>query len=155
MASDPFIKVANDFESVCRQQPFRVSGDCLTVWWPFDVVDVEWEVVSLTPHSECTHLHPVGCLVVFGNEAHYCCVICKLDDWVGGVHGHAVMGEQGVQEGAEHAPLWGPRCCFLPSPPGGRPVRKSRTQLHREGLRPRASSLMMSFEGTMVLNAEL
>ena len=22
--------------------------------------------------------------------------------------GHAVMGEQGVQEGAEHAPLWGP-----------------------------------------------
>jgi hypothetical protein len=24
------------------------------------------------------------------------------------VHGHAVVGEQGVQEGAEHAPLWGP-----------------------------------------------
>ena len=24
------------------------------------------------------------------------------------MHGHAVMGEQGVQEGAEHAPLWGP-----------------------------------------------
>ena len=23
--------------------------------------------------------------------------------------GHTVMGEQGVQEGAEHAPLWGPR----------------------------------------------
>ena len=37
----------------------------------------------------------------------------------------------------------------------GRPVRKSRTQLHREGLSPRASSLMMSLEGTMVLNAEL
>jgi hypothetical protein len=33
-----------------------------------------------------------------------------------------------------------------------RPVRKSRTQLHRAGLRPRASSLMMSLEGTMVLN---
>ena len=24
------------------------------------------------------------------------------------MHGHAVMGELGVQEGAEHAPLWGP-----------------------------------------------
>jgi hypothetical protein len=24
------------------------------------------------------------------------------------VHGHAIMGEQGVQERAENAPLWGP-----------------------------------------------
>ena len=24
------------------------------------------------------------------------------------MHGHAVVGEQGVQERAEHAPLWGP-----------------------------------------------
>ena len=24
------------------------------------------------------------------------------------MRGHAVMGEQGVQEVAEHAPLWGP-----------------------------------------------
>ena len=37
----------------------------------------------------------------------------------------------------------------------GRPVRKSRTQLHRAGSRPRVSSLMKSLEGTMVLNAEL
>ena len=37
----------------------------------------------------------------------------------------------------------------------GRPVRKSRTQLHRAGFRPRAPSLMISLEGTMVLNAEL
>ena len=33
--------------------------------------------------------------------------------------------------------------------------RKSGTQLHRAGLRPRVSSLMTSLEGTMVLNAEL
>jgi hypothetical protein len=32
----------------------------------------------------------------------------KLDDLVGGVRGHAVKVKQGVQEGAEHAPLWGP-----------------------------------------------
>ena len=37
----------------------------------------------------------------------------------------------------------------------GRSVRKSRTQLHRVGFRPRASSIMMSLEGTMGLNAEL
>jgi hypothetical protein len=37
----------------------------------------------------------------------------------------------------------------------GRPVRKSRTQLHRAGFKPRATSLMMSLEGTMVLKAEL
>ena len=37
----------------------------------------------------------------------------------------------------------------------GRPVRKSRTQLHRAVFRPRASSLMMSLEGTVVLNTEL
>ena len=36
-----------------------------------------------------------------------------------------------------------------------RPVRKSRTQLHRVGSRPRVSSLMTSLEGTMVFNAEL
>ena len=37
----------------------------------------------------------------------------------------------------------------------GWPIRKSRTQLHRAGSRPRVSSLMTSLEGTMVLNAEL
>ena len=39
--------------------------------------------------------------------------------------------------------------------PVGWPVSKSSTQLHRAELRPRASTLIMSLEGTMVLNAEL
>ena len=64
-------------------------------------VDVECEVIFLTPHSE----GPVGCLGVVGN---HCSVGCKLDDLVGGGHGHAVMGEHVVQERAENAPLWGP-----------------------------------------------
>ena len=34
-------------------------------------------------------------------------------------------------------------------------VRKSRIQLHREMFSPRVLSLVMSFVGTMVLNAEL
>ena len=37
----------------------------------------------------------------------------------------------------------------------GRPVRKSRIQLQREVFSPRVLSLVMSFVGTMVLNAEL
>ena len=37
----------------------------------------------------------------------------------------------------------------------GRPVGKSRTQLQREVLSLRVRSLVMSFVGTMVLNAEL
>ena len=69
--------------------------------------------------------------------------------------GHSVMGEQGVQEGAEHAPLWGP--CVEDQRSGAvvSYFRKSRTQLHRAGFRPRALSLTMSLEGTMVLIAEL
>ena len=71
------------------------------------------------------------------------------------MHGHAVMGEQGVQERAENAPLWGPSVedqrdgdvVFYPHHLG---VAR---QMHRAVSRP--SSLMMSLEGTMVFNAEL
>ena len=31
VTSDPFIKVASYFKSVCRQQPLSVSDGCLTV----------------------------------------------------------------------------------------------------------------------------
>jgi hypothetical protein len=72
------------------------------------------------------------------------------------------MGEQGVQKRAENAPLWAPvlrisgvEMLFPTFTIWGLPVRKSRTQLHRVGLRPRVSSLMMILGGTMVLNAEL
>ena len=37
----------------------------------------------------------------------------------------------------------------------GRPIRKTRIKLQREVFSPRVPSLLMSFEGTMVLNAEL
>ena len=37
----------------------------------------------------------------------------------------------------------------------GRPVKKSRIQLHKAGLRPRTASLMLSLEDTMVWKAEL
>jgi hypothetical protein len=104
-------------------------------------VDLEGEVIFLAPLRQGPHLLPVSCLVIVGNKAYYCCVVCKLDDLVGGVHGHAVMGEQGVQEGAEQAPLWGP--CVEEQQSGGvvsylhhlgRPVKKSRIQLLNDEL---------------------
>ena len=42
-------------------------------------VDIEKEVILLTPHSQSLHLLPVGCLVVVGIQAYYCSVVCKLD----------------------------------------------------------------------------
>ena len=44
-----------------------------------------------------------------GDQDYRCCVISKLNDDVGVVPVRAVMREQGVQEGAEHAPLRCPR----------------------------------------------
>ena len=90
---------------------------------------VEGEVVVLTPHGQVSDLLPLGCLIVVGDQAYNCCVIGKLNDGVGVVPGRAVMSEQGVQEGTEHAPLRGPcvedqrsRCVLINTlPPGGGP----------------------------------
>ena len=43
-----------------------------------------------------------------GDQAYHCCVVSKLNDGVGVVLGHAVVGEQGLQERTEQAPLRGP-----------------------------------------------
>ena len=48
-------------------------------------VDVEGEVVYLAPPRQSAYLLPVGCLVIVGNQAYYCCVVSKLDDGVGTV----------------------------------------------------------------------
>ena len=72
------------------------------------------------------------------------------------------MSEQGVQDVAEHAPLRGTRVrisvadVLLPTlTTWGRPITKSRIQLQREVFSPRILSLVIRFEGTMVLNSEL
>ena len=43
-------------------------------------VDIEGEVVFLAPLHQGPNFLPVGCLVIFDNQAYYCCVICNLDD---------------------------------------------------------------------------
>ena len=72
--------------------------------------------------------------------------------------GHAVVDEQGVQEGTKHAPLRGPsgedqhgRCVVAYSYHLG--VDRQEVQVAEGG--PRVLSLVMRFVGTIVLNAEL
>ena len=69
---------------------------------------VQGEVFVLASHGQVFDLLPIGCLIFVGDQAYHCCVVRKLNDGVGFVLGHAVVGEQGVQEGIEHAPLRGP-----------------------------------------------
>ena len=68
---------------------------------------IEGEVVALAPHCLVSDLLPIGWLIVGGDQAYHCCVVSKLNDDLGVVLGHAVVGEQGVQEGTKHAPLTG------------------------------------------------
>jgi hypothetical protein len=42
---------------------------------------------------------PVDCLIIMGEQIYHRRVVSKLDNGVVVVHGHAVVGEQGVQEG--------------------------------------------------------
>ena len=44
------------------------------------LADVKGEVVVLAPHCQVSDLLYIGCLVIVGNQAFYCCVACKFDD---------------------------------------------------------------------------
>ena len=83
--------------------PFPVVHDQLLC-----LAHVEEKIVVLAPHCQVSDL-PIGCLIVVSDQAYHICIVSKLNDDVGVKRGHAVMGEQGVQEGTTHAPLRGPR----------------------------------------------
>ncbi len=68
------------------------------------LVDVEREVVLLTPFSQGTHLRSVGRLIVVSDQAYHRCVISKFDDDVGAVCGCTVMCVQGVGSGLRTQP---------------------------------------------------
>ena len=126
----------------CSALPFPVVHEQL-----LGLADIEGEVVVLAPHCEVSDLIPIG----YRHQAYLHFLNSNLNEGVGVVCGHAVMGEQGV-----HTPLRDPRvdvawrrCCFLPSPPGGSPSESPGPS--RKGI----LSLVMSLEGTMGLNAEL
>ena len=64
------------------------------------IVNVEQKVVLLAPLCQVVDFSPVGHLTVVGNQDYHCCVFGELNYQVGAVHGHAVIGVQGVEEGA-------------------------------------------------------
>ena len=66
---------------------------------------VEGEVVGFALHGQVSDLLPMGSLIVVGDQTFHCCIISKLNDGVGVMPGRAVMSEQGVQKGTDHAPL--------------------------------------------------
>ena len=70
------------------------------------------------------------------------------------MHGHTLMGEQGVQERAENSPLWGPS---VEDQCGGDVVSYHLGASRQKVQDPVAQGgvEMTSLEGTMVLNAEL
>ncbi len=70
------------------------------------LIDVEWEVVLITPFSQGTHLLSVGRLIVVGDQAYHRWVICKFDDDIRAVCCCTVVCVQGVQEWAEDTALW-------------------------------------------------
>ncbi len=79
---------------ICVSRPCEILGDVnaeeLKAVYAFHrcLVDVEWEVVHLTPFSQgTTHLFSVGRLIVVGYQAYHRCVISKFDDDVGAVCG--------------------------------------------------------------------
>ncbi len=84
------------------------------------LVDVEWEVVLLTPFSQGTHLLSVGRLIVVGDQAYHRCVICKFEDDVGAVCGCTIVCVQGVEELVGEmrccCPFWPPDFCLSGSP---------------------------------------
>ena len=86
-------------------------------------------------------------------------IVSKLNDDVGVVFGHAVVGEQGVQEGTKHAPHVEDqrgRCgVAYPYKTGGGPSGSSGSSCSGRCFCPRVLSLVIRLEGTMVLNAGL
>ena len=104
-----------DILNLLHYSPIDGNGGMLSP--PFPVVHnhllcldhVEGEAVVLEPSGQVSDILPLGCLIVVGDQAYHCRVIGKLNDGVGVVPGHAVMSEQGVQEGTKYEPLRGPR----------------------------------------------
>lgn len=71
----------------------------------FSFVDVEKQIVLLTPVDELLHLLSVCWVIVVFDEAHHCCVICKFDDVIRFKYGTAVVGHQREKHGGQHTSL--------------------------------------------------
>ena len=121
---------------------------------------MEGEVVILAPPCRLSDLLPIGCLNVVGDQAvvfsanlmmvFESCL--AMQSWVNREYRRGLS----THPCGAHVLRISMADVLLPTlTTWGQPVRKSRIQLHREVFCPIVLSLVMSFEGTMVLNSEL
>ncbi len=103
---------------------------------------VQRETVVLAPWCESLYLIQVCGLVIVVNEAQNHSIIRKFNNGSGAVRGHAVVGVEREEQGAQDTALWG--SYVQGDGVGGELV-----------FRPRSESLTASLVGTIVLKAEL
>ena len=85
------LKLSTHFSTAPFDPPFPKVRDQLIC-----LAHIEGGVV-LAPHCQSSDL-PIGRLIMVGDQTYHSCVVSKLNDGVGVVYGHAVVGEQGIQE---------------------------------------------------------
>ncbi len=73
----------------------------------FSFAHVQRETVVLAPWCESLYLIQVCGLIIVGNEAQNHSIISKFDNRSGVVRGHAVVGVERVEQGAQDTALWG------------------------------------------------
>ena len=130
------------------------------------LAQVQGEVIVLAPPSQVSDLLPIGGLVIVGDQA--CCEAptdvssaklmmvlessLAMQSWVNREY------RRGLSTHPWGAPVLRISMADISLPTlttWWRPVRKYRIQFQRKVFSPRILSLVMSFECTMVLNAEL
>ncbi|KAF0039232.1 hypothetical protein F2P81_007467 [Scophthalmus maximus] len=108
-AGDTFNSHPVDVNGIVRASSFspEVHDELLRL------AGVEEQVIVSTPSGQMLYLLPVGCLVVVADEANHRRIVRKLDDGVGSMYRSAVVGEEGVEEWAQHTALWAERDFFV------------------------------------------
>uniref|UniRef100_A0A8C7ZLX1 rRNA biogenesis protein RRP36 n=1 Tax=Oryzias sinensis TaxID=183150 RepID=A0A8C7ZLX1_9TELE len=109
------------------------------------LVCVEGEVVVLTPCHQTGHLPPVGCFVPASDASYHRGVVSELQDDVVLMRGRTVVGEQGVEDGAENTALL---CANVRDDAG----RKSRSQSQMMGCIPKGEQFVAEFVGNNQLS---
>ncbi len=120
------------------------------------------EIICSAPLNKFFHLLPVHRLFVVGDQSNHGCVICKLYNMFAQVPCRTIIYEERVQKGTEDTPDVEPMFSVMAEDETpwsltdcGQFVKKSKTQLQRDGFNPSSSNLLTRVCRIMVLKAEL
>lgn len=73
----------------------------------FGLCSTEREIILLKTWCSVVNFTSVGCLIIVGNQSHYCGVTSQLNDHIRAMHSHTVISRQEVQERAQDTTLRG------------------------------------------------